>query len=102
MRLGGHNDPPRINYLQKAQPFQKNLESWIKGCRQIQEIKRIGFSVECFRADFLQFYTKKRSALGFGWLAGYSLSNPSISRIFLKFPYFLRSQVLSCLSFTFF
>ena len=55
------------------------------------KLNKIGFSMECFTADFLQFFTEKRQNLAFGWTAGYSPSNPSISRIFLKFPNFLRS-----------
>ena len=46
--------------------------------------------MECFTADFLQFFTKKRQKLAFEWTAGYSPSNPSISGIFLKFPNYLR------------
>ena len=45
----------------------------------------------CFAADVLQFFTEKRQNLAFGWMAGYSPSNPSISGIFVKFPNFLRS-----------
>ena len=34
----------------------KSLQSWAKYCRQIHEINcKIGFSMECFTADFLQF-----------------------------------------------
>ena len=51
---------------------------------------KIGFSMECFTADFLQFFTEKGQNLAFGWMAGYLPSNPSISGIFLKFTNFLR------------
>ena len=47
--------------------------------------------MECFTADILQCFTKKRQNLAFGWTAGYSPSNPSISEIFLKFLNFLKS-----------
>ena len=55
------------------------------------KLSKIGFSMECFTADFLQFFTKKHQNLALGWTAGYSPSNLSISEIFLKFPNFLRS-----------
>ena len=51
--------------------------------------------MECFTADFLQFFTNKRQNLAFGWTDGYLPLNPSISGIFLKFPNSLRPQVLS-------
>ena len=51
--------------------------------------------MECFTADFLRFFTKKRQNLALGWTAGYLPSNPSISEIFLNFPDFLRSCNLS-------
>ena len=47
--------------------------------------------MECFTADFLQFFTKKHQNFTFGWTAGYLPSNPSVSEIFLKFPSFLKS-----------
>ena len=58
------------------------------------KLSKIGFSMECFTADLLQFFTKKRQNLAFGWNAGYSPPNPSISGILLKFPHFLRSKSL--------
>ena len=48
------------------------------------KLSKIGFSMECFIADFLRFFTKKRQNLAFGWTAGYSPSNQSISGIFLS------------------
>ena len=54
------------------------------------KLSKIGFSMECFTADFLQFFNKKRQNLTFGWTAGYSPLNPNISGIFLKLPNFLR------------
>ena len=63
---------------------------------KLTKLSKIHFSMECFTADFLGFFTKKRQNLVFGWTAGYSPSNPSNSGIFLKFPNFLRSEVLSC------
>ena len=55
------------------------------------KLSKIGFSVECFTADFLQFFNKKRQNLTFCWSAGYSPFNSNISGIFLKHPNFLRS-----------
>ena len=43
------------------------------------KLSKIGFSMECSRADFLRFFTKTRQNLVIGWNAGYSPSNPSIS-----------------------
>ena len=60
------------------------------------KLSKIGFSTECFTADFLQFFTKKRQNLAFGLTAGYSSSNPEISGIFLKFPNFLISLFFLC------
>ena len=60
------------------------------------KLSRIGFSVECFAADFLRFFTEKHQNLASGWMAGYSPSNLGISGILLKFPGFLRSLVLTC------
>ena len=53
------------------------------------ELSKIGFSMEYFTADLLQFFTKKHQNLAFRWTTGYSPSNPSISGIFLKFPNFV-------------
>ena len=58
------------------------------------KLSKIGFSMECFTADLLQFFTKKRQNVAFGWKAGYSPSNSGISGIFLNFPNFLRSKSL--------
>ena len=55
--------------------------------------------MECFTVDFLQFFTKNRQNLVFGWKAGYSPSNPSVSRIFLKFPNFVNLLFFSCVGF---
>ena len=46
--------------------------------------------MECFTADFLQFFDKERQKLIFEWAAGYSPLTPSISGIFLKFFNLLR------------
>ena len=62
------------------------------------KLRKIGFSMKCFTADFLQFFIEKRQNLAFGWTSEYSQSNPSISGIFLKFQNFLRSSVLSRLA----
>ena len=55
------------------------------------KLSKTGFSVKCFTTDIFRFFTEKRQNLAFRWPAGYSLSNPSILGIFLKFPNFLRS-----------
>ena len=55
------------------------------------KLSKISFSTECFTADFLQFFTKKRHNLAFEWTTGNLPSNPSISGIFLKFPNLLGS-----------
>ena len=47
------------------------------------KLTEIGFAMECFTADFSQFFTKKRQDLAFEWMVGYSPSNPSISGIFV-------------------
>ena len=39
------------------------------------KFSKIGFSMECVTADFLQFFTKIPQILTFGWTAGYSPSN---------------------------
>ena len=74
------------------------LQSWNLGQKvgdKFTKLSKIGFSMECFTDDFLQFFNKKRQNLAFGWTAGYLPSKASISGIFLKFPNFLRSYVLS-------
>ena len=50
------------------------------------KLSKIGFSMDCFTADYLRCFTEKRQNLGIGWVAGYSPSDPSISEIFLKSP----------------
>ena len=57
---------------------QKGGDKFIKLCK-------IGFSMECLTADFLQFFTKNRQNLVLGWANGNSPSNPSILGDFLKF-----------------
>ena len=42
------------------------IQSLTKGWSQFTKLSQIGFSVECFTADFLQFFTKKRQI----WLLG--------------------------------
>ena len=53
------------------------------------KLSKTDFSIECFTADFLQFFTKKSQNLAFGWTTGNWPSNPSISGISLKVPNFL-------------
>ena len=58
---------------------------------KLTKLSKVGFSMECFTADFLRFFTEKCHNLAFDWMSGYSTSNSSISAIFWKFPNFLRS-----------
>ena len=55
------------------------------------KLSKIGFSMECFTADFMRYFTECCQNLAFLWAAGYSPSKSSISGISLKFPNFLRS-----------
>ena len=71
----------KIKYYNLGQKFGDKLT----------KLNKIGFSMECFTADFFRFFPEKRQNLAFGWTAGFSPSNPRISGIFLKFPNFLRS-----------
>ena len=74
--------------------FCKNFINYNLGLRienKFTKFSKISFSMKCFTADFLQFFTKKLQNLAFGWTAMNSLSNLSISGIFLSFPNFLRS-----------
>ena len=75
--------------------YEWNLAFWDnlgqKVGEKLTELSKIGYSMECFTAEFLRFFTKTCQNLAFGWTAGYSLSNPSVSGIFLKFPNFLKS-----------
>ena len=48
---------------------KKNVQSWTRGWRQIHEIFYRIFT-ECFTADILQFFTKKRQNLALGCTAG--------------------------------
>ena len=62
------------------------------------KLSKIGFSMECFAAVYLHFFTGKRQSVAFVRPVGYLPSNRSISRIFLTFSNFQRSQVLSRLA----
>ena len=66
---------------------------------KLTKLSKIGFSMECFIADFLRLFTKTRQNLATGWTARYSPSNPSISRIFLKFPKVLSRSATRTLTF---
>ena len=70
-------------------PYFCNLGQKVRD--NFTKLSKIGFSMECFTADVLQFFTKKSQNLAFGWTTGNSPSDPSISGIFLKFPNFLKS-----------
>ena len=55
------------------------------------KLSKTGFPLECFKADFLQFFTKKqRQNLAFMWPAEHTPLNLSISRIFLISLKFLK------------
>ena len=68
-----------------------------KAVDKFAKLSTIGFSTEYFTAGFFLF-TKKRQTLALGWPAEYFSSNPSISAIFIKFPNFLKSWLLSLLA----
>ena len=68
----------------KMNGFTK-IQSWTKVGDKFTKFSKIGFSMKCFKADFLQFFTEKRQNLASAWTAGYSPSNRSVSEIFLKF-----------------
>ena len=53
-----------------------------------------GFSMKCFTADILRFFTENRQNMAFEWSAEYPPSNPCIPGIFLKFPNLIRSYLL--------
>ena len=76
-----------MNRLSNTEVEMKKKTLLIKKCvynlgqrvgDKFTKLSKIGFSMECFTPDFLQFLTKKRQNLALGWAAGYSLSNPSI------------------------
>ena len=69
--------------------FCYNLEQ--KVADKFTKLSKIDFSMDCFTADFLRRFTKKRQNLVFGRTSGYSPSDPSILGIFLKFRNFVRS-----------
>ena len=55
-----------INFFSSDNRGQKVGGKFIK-------LRKIGFSMECFTADFLQFFTKKSSNFGF-WMDGWVLT----------------------------
>ena len=59
------------------------------------KLSKLGFSMEYFTADFLQFFTKNCQSLAFGLVAGYLPTNLSISGLFSILPNFL-SILFSC------
>ena len=64
---------------------KKILQSWTKGCRQIDETKQNRYFYGIFYSRlFVRFYQKHHN-LAFRWSAEYLPSNPSISEIFLQF-----------------
>ena len=68
------------------------VRSWTRVSKQIHEIEENRFFYEMFYRKIYETENfMKRQNLAFGWAAGYSPSNPSISGVFLEFPNFLRS-----------
>ena len=72
------------NSTNKTRKLDDNLGQ--KVVDKLTKLSKIGFSMECFTAGFLHFFTKKRQNLAFGWTAEFLPSNLSISGIFVKFP----------------
>ena len=70
-----------VIFIWSTYNFGQNAEKMTK-------LSKIAFPMECFTDDFLQFFTKKSQNLAFGWTAGQSPSNPSISETSLKFRNF--------------
>ena len=52
---------------------------------KLTNLSKIGFSIECFTADFFAIFYQKLSKIGF-WVDGWVLA-----ATFFKFPNFLRS-----------
>ena len=90
-KMCGRTFVPCVRNLSKSARNKNIYNLGQKIGDKFTKFSKIGFSMECFTAGFLQLFTKKLQNLAFGWTAGYSPSNPSISGIFLKFPNFLRS-----------
>ena len=58
---------------------------------KLTKLSEIGFAMECFTSEIFVIFSQKCQNLAFGLRARFSLSNPSISGISMKFPNFLRS-----------
>ena len=54
------------------------------------ELSKIGLPMECFKADYLDFFALKRQNLAVAWPTGGLPLDPSIPGIFLIFSNFLR------------
>ena len=68
-------------FLKKLQAVQSWTEDW----RQIHEIKQNRFFYGMLYSLFFAiFFAEKRQNVAFGWTAGYSPSNPSVSGISLS------------------
>ena len=72
-----------VKYTDGINTFLYNLGEKVGD--KFTKLCKIGFSMQCFTADFLLYCTEKRQNLAIGWTAGYLPSNPSISGILLKF-----------------
>ena len=69
------------------------LQSSTKGCRQTPKLSRIGFSVECFIADFWRFHTKNvRISLRMArWVI--TIKSKHVE-IFVKFSFYIVWELL--------
>ena len=67
---------------------------WQKIVDKFLELGKIGFSVECFAADFFAFFFQKTTKFGYwvhGWLPAVKSKH---FKYFLEIPNFLRPAVL--------
>ena len=58
---------------------------------KFMKLNKISFHIECFTADFLQFFTEKHQNLASWRTAVYSSLNPNITGTFKNFSNFIRS-----------
>ena len=65
-----------------------NLGQW--AVDKFTELSKIGLSMECFKADYLDFFALKRQNVAIPWPTGNLPLDPGIPGIFLIFPNFLR------------
>ena len=65
-----------LQILQNSQKTPKILDKKLED--KFTNLSKIGFSMECFTADFLKIFTKKHQKLAFGWTAYYYLSSNQV------------------------